>query len=92
MDRFDDRLHDLHGALREQTRVFVAALCRNDAHSLDRRLRGHQPHLSPDLGSLTVLKAKSPRNTKSAGLSPALLRSAPSRYTFSALSLLLATP
>jgi len=25
MDRFDDRLHDLHGALREQTRVFVAA-------------------------------------------------------------------
>jgi len=25
MERFDDRLHDLHGALREQTRVFVAA-------------------------------------------------------------------
>ena len=25
MERFDDRLHDLHGALREQTRVFIAA-------------------------------------------------------------------
>ena len=23
MDKFDDRLHDLHGALREQTRTFV---------------------------------------------------------------------
>ena len=25
MGRFDDRLHDLHGALREQTRVFIAS-------------------------------------------------------------------
>jgi hypothetical protein len=25
MERFDDRLHDFHGALREQTRTFVAA-------------------------------------------------------------------
>jgi predicted nuclease with TOPRIM domain len=25
MDRFDDRLHDFHGALREQTRIFVLA-------------------------------------------------------------------
>lgn len=25
MDRFDERLHDLHGALREQTRTFVIA-------------------------------------------------------------------
>jgi hypothetical protein len=25
MEKFDDRLHDLHGALREQTRTFVAA-------------------------------------------------------------------
>ncbi len=25
MERFDDRLHDFHGALREQTRVFVAS-------------------------------------------------------------------
>ncbi|CAN5730037.1 hypothetical protein BH24ACT26_BH24ACT26_17710 [soil metagenome] len=24
MERFDDRLHDFHGALREQTRTFVA--------------------------------------------------------------------
>ncbi len=25
MERFDDRLYDFHGALREQTRVFVAS-------------------------------------------------------------------
>ena len=25
MERFDDRLHHLHGALREQTRAFIAA-------------------------------------------------------------------
>ena len=82
MDRFDDSLHDLNGALREQTRVFVAALCRNDAHSLDRRLRGHQPHLSPDLGSLTVLKAKSLETQKAPGLArrfcAPLLRAIPS--------------